>query len=82
MLQNDRYKNKRRSVEFSFSLIGVWGYPRKPGGDDSDWKFVPISSKEKISGNFKGIILAYDKLCGQKVKRNMYMRPPKSILSI
>ena len=45
---NEFDKNKRRQAEFNFSIIGVWGEHMKPGGDDSDYDFVPTSSNMSI----------------------------------
>ena len=75
-------KNKGISVRFSFSIISVWGEHMNHEGDNLDWKFVPTSSKQLWSGHYKVSILAYDKLCVQKAKRNIAMRPLSNILSI
>lgn len=60
--------SKMISAEFSFGIIGVWGYHMKSGGDNWDWKFVSTSSKGSIFGHYKDNILAYDMLYVHKLR--------------
>ena len=75
-------KKKRISAEFYFSVIGVWGEHKNPGGDNSDWKLVSTSSINPRLSYYKGIISASDMLCVQIVKRKLDMRSPATALSI
>ena len=54
----------------------------KPGGDDSYWRFVSTLSNMSILVNYKGIILAYNKLFFHRAKINLEMRPGNHIINI
>ena len=54
----------------------------KPGGDDSDWKFVSASSKNLRLVHYKCTILVHDNLCVHKVNRKVDTRLSEIELSM